>query len=122
MNCSTLHDSGQRRAAASDGTCDLMFKDFEASDEVLIRTKNSTYHFSIDNPAERRGRLAGGRLGDAARQAVLIESFVDEGGGMWGDVSGLKVGARALFYLQTPAGIERVVTSEITGLSVVKGN
>jgi hypothetical protein len=103
-------------------TDDIMFNEFETSDKVLIRTRNSVYRFSIDDPKGRQGRLAGGRFGDDPRQAVLVESMVEEGGGMWGDVSGLKVGARALFFLQSPAGIERVVTSEILGLTVLKGN
>jgi hypothetical protein len=99
-----------------------MFEEFEASDKVIIRTKNSLYRFSIDNPAQRQGVLTGGRLGDNPRQAMLIESLVECEGRIWNDVLGLKVGGRALFYLQSPAGLERVVTSEITSLTVEKQN
>jgi hypothetical protein len=122
MECGVLYDSGGYGTSCFNMTDDIMFNEFESSDKVIIKTKNSLYRFSIENPSERQGVLTGGKFGDSPRRAVLIESLVESGGGVWSDMMGLKVGARALFYLQSPTGLERVVTSEITELTVVKKN
>jgi hypothetical protein len=72
------------------------------------------------DPVKHRGMLSGGSLGEEPREAVLIESQSKDEDGAMRDFRGLKIGARALFYLSSGCGIERVTTSVISGLTLVK--
>jgi hypothetical protein len=89
------------------------------SDQILIRTQNSEYRFSIVDPVERRGTLSGGFLGDQSRDAVLVGTLSDNDNSTSLDnvSNGLKTGRRALFYLTAKNGIERLITSIITGIT-----
>ncbi len=89
------------------------------SDQILIRTQNSEYRFSIVDPVERKGTLSGGFLGDQSRDAVLVGTLSDnDNSNSLDNVSnGLKTGRRALFYLSAKNGIERLITSIITGIT-----
>jgi hypothetical protein len=87
------------------------------SEQLLIRTQNSEYHFSIVDASERRGTLSGGSLGEQKREAVLVGSLSDNNGSFGNVSTGLKTGKRALFYLTARNGIERLITSIITGVS-----
>ena len=95
---------------------DITFKDISPSDQIMIRTQNSEYRFSVLNPGERRGTLTGGSLGDQRRDAVLVGMLPDPEYSLASDSSGLKTGSRALFYLTARNGVERLITSVITGL------
>jgi hypothetical protein len=94
-------------------------KDIDPSDQILIRTQNSEYRFSIVDPAERRGTLSGGFLGNQSRDAVLIGTLSETNSSNSLDnvSNGLKTGRRALFYLTAKNGIERLITSIITGIT-----
>jgi hypothetical protein len=92
---------------------EMGFNNMSDSDRIVIRTQNSEYQFSITDPAERRGVLSGGSLGTQQRDAVLVGTL----GGtnqLSADVTGLKTGRRALFYLKAKHGVERLITSIIT--------
>lgn len=91
-----------------------------ADDRVVIRTKNSSYNFLVINPAHRQGMLSGGKLGDSPRSAVLIECLSDDKENTAAGPRVLKPGSRALFYLMSARGIERVVTSVIIEVEVAK--
>jgi hypothetical protein len=95
---------------------DITFKDMSPSDQIMIRTQNSEYRFSVLNPDERRGTLTGGSLGDQRRDAVLVGMVPEPEFGFASNPSGLKTGSRALFYLSARNGVERLITSVITGL------
>lgn len=98
---------------------DMTMKDIMPSDQILIRTQNSEYRFSVTDPIERKGTLSGGTLGDNSRDAVLIGTL-SEGNNpnAFDKVSGgLKTGKRALFYLSAKNGVERLITSIITGIT-----
>ena len=98
---------------------DLTLKDISPSDQILIRTQNSVYRFSVVDPVERRGTLSGGSLGDHSRDAVLIGTLSENNNSSPLDnvSNGLKTGRRALFYLTAKNGIERLITSIITGIT-----
>jgi len=98
---------------------DITMKDIGPSDQILIRTQNSEYRFSIVDPNERRGTLSGGSLGDKSRDAVLVGTLSEgNNSNPLENVSGgLKTGRRALFYLTAKNGIERLITSIITGIT-----
>ena len=99
---------------------DITMKEIGPSDQILIRTQNSEYRFSIVDPLERRGTLSGGFLGDQSRDAVLVGTLSENNSSTdsLDNVSnGLKTGRRALFYLTAKNGIERLITSIITGIT-----
>ena len=98
---------------------DITMKEIGPSDQILIRTQNSEYRFSIVDPIERRGTLSGGFLGDQSRDAVLVGTLSESNSSNSIDnvSNGLKTGRRALFYLTAKNGIERLITSIITGIT-----
>src|SRR2546427_4740354 len=47
----------------------IAFEDVEETDNIVIQTQNSTYHFSVVDPLQRRVMLCGGSLGEDSREA-----------------------------------------------------
>jgi hypothetical protein len=90
------------------------FENIREADELLIRTANSEYRFSVIDPVERKGILSGGSLGEQARESVLLGSLDAADKSLACDTKGIKAGCRALFYLKAKTGIERLITSVIT--------
>ncbi|HVF88963.1 MAG TPA: hypothetical protein VNH22_02775 [Blastocatellia bacterium] len=90
------------------------------SDRISIKTENSLYYFSVLEPEQRKGILTGGTLGNQQREAVLMSSL--EGSGREGTnaFTVLKTGARALFFMTAKNGFERLITSVITQISLLK--
>jgi hypothetical protein len=99
---------------------EITLEGINSSDQLLIKTQNSEYRFSVVDPSERKGTLSGGSLGEQKREAVLVGSLSDNNGSFSNISAGLKTGKRALFYLTARNGIERLITSIITGIS--RGN
>jgi hypothetical protein len=64
--------------------------------------------------------LTGGLLGNSTRDAVLIESIAVEGDAKLECSSGLRTGARILLYLSSPRGAERMATSVVEELVVIR--
>ncbi|HXG95010.1 MAG TPA: hypothetical protein VNN73_21905 [Blastocatellia bacterium] len=95
---------------------EMELKNISEEDQILIRTQNSEYRFSVTDPEERRGLLSGGSLGDRQRDAVLV-GMLGITDGLKSDISSLKTGGRALFYLKSNYGVERLITSVITGIA-----
>ncbi len=123
MHCEASLDSGPLPSHWRDTNCAITFDDVEVNDKVLIRTRNSEYRFSVIDPLNHKGMLSGGNLGEEPREAFLIDSLAKGEDGVQRNVRGLKTGARALFYLSSGSsghGIERVTTSKISGLTLVK--
>ncbi|MFY9555595.1 MAG: hypothetical protein WAV47_12855 [Blastocatellia bacterium] len=98
----------------------ITFDDIRPNDRIVIRTKNSEYRFSVIDPGSHRGMLSGGSLGEEPREAILIESMSKGDDGALQDFHGLKTGGRALFYLSSGRSVERVKTSKIDTLVLVK--
>lgn len=92
------------------------FKNSSDGEQILIRTQNSEYRFSVIDPVERRGTLSGGSLGNQKRDAVLVGTLADNNR-VSNDSLELKTGRRALFFLQARHGVERLITSEITDVT-----
>jgi len=90
-------------------------QEIKDKEQILIRTQNSEYRFSMTDPAERRGSLSGGSLGNHVRDAVLVGSLANNNN-LPSDSLELKVGRRALFFLKARYGVERLVTSIITDI------
>jgi hypothetical protein len=120
MQCETSRDSGSHDSLRGDLDAAITFDDVAADDKVLIRTRNSEYRFSVIDPLHCKGMLSGGTLGDEPREAFLIESRSNGEDGDRGEFRGLKTGAHALFYLSSGRAIQRVTTSRISGLTLVK--
>ena len=120
MNFETSTNSGPVRPSGVDVNSAITFDEIKANDKVLIRTRNSEYRFSVIDPANHKGMLTGGTVGDEPREAFLIESLGRGEDGGLKDFRGLKTGARALFYLSSAGHIERVTTSKIDSLVLVK--
>jgi hypothetical protein len=122
MNCDSSFDSGQQEKLFFNSMAgSIALDNLSADDRLIIRTKNSSYKFSVINPGQRQGMLSGGRLGDNPRSAVLIECLADDAESEAVSARVLKVGSRALFYLMSARGVERVITSAITDIEVTRG-
>ena len=91
-----------------------------SKDKVLIKTANSLYRFSVTDAALRQGGLSGGTLGDDTRSAILVVSIREGADGHVNETPGLKVGARAVFYLVSHTGMERIITSVVTDLTLIR--
>jgi hypothetical protein len=120
MYCEPSLDSTPRHSQSCDLGSAIAFDDIKPNDRILIRTRNSEYRFSVIDPTNHKGMLSGGTLGEEPREAFLIESHTKGEDGVRRNIRGLKTGARALFYLSSDRGIERVTTSKISGLTLVK--
>lgn len=120
MHCETSFDSAPHHSPCCDLDAAITFDDIKADDKVVIKTRNSEYRFSVIDPLNHKGMLSGGTLGEEPREAFLIESRSKGEDGALRDFRGLKTGARALFYLSSGRAIERVTTSKISRLTLVK--
>ena len=115
-----VFDSGEWTNIPGDAQMSIDFDDLKPRDKVVIRTRNSTYRFLITDPAKRQGVLTGGSLGNNTRNAVLIESFAAEDERRLESSYCLKTGSRILFYLSSARGVERMATSIIQELVVIR--
>jgi hypothetical protein len=100
---------------------EVSYESLDVNDEILIQTANSQYRFSVLDPAHYRGRLSGGSLGHQSYDVTFAGSVLEEMGRDLSEVSKLRTNTRALFYLESPTGLKRMVTSRITSLFVLKG-
>jgi hypothetical protein len=120
MHCDISTDSDSLSSPLFDFESAITFDDIHTDDKVVIRTQNSEYRFSVIDPQNHKGMLSGGSLGDHPREAFLVESLGKSDSGSLQDFRGLKKGSRALFYLSSGHRIERVTTSKISGLTVIR--
>ncbi len=120
MHSGTSIDSGPVRSFSRDFGTAISFGDMRPNDRIVIKTRNSEYQFSVCDPGNHKGMLSGGKLGAEPREAFLIESLSRDEYGVVRDFDGLETGGQALFYLSSGHRIERVTTSKISGLTLVK--
>jgi hypothetical protein len=121
MMCGFLNECEVEEAGNRDSGR-LALDHLTRNDRVLIKTSNSVYRFEFADPALRQGVLTGGTLNDAARGAILIGSVIEGADGRVSEITGLKVGARAVFYLASPAGMERLITSVVVNITLIRGD
>lgn len=100
----------------------IEFEDIRTSEEILIQTQNSCYRFCITDGDQRHGYLSGGSLGCRRQRAILLGTIFKQGVSYSTDPKGLKTDARALFYIETEAGMKHLVTSPIIKLTQIKSN
>lgn len=120
MHTESQMDSGPLHSFGRDPGSAITFDDMRPNDKIVIKTRNSEYQFFVSDPVNHKGMLSGGALGENPREAFLVESLSSEDGGVIQDFGGLKTGGRALFYLSSGPRVERVTTSKISGLTLVK--
>jgi hypothetical protein len=87
----------------------------ESNSCMLIQTVRSIYLFLGSTPADPRGQLVGGKLGEAPVSAFLIGG-ISTSNAETEDPTALTTGARAVFHIQTTGGCKRIVTSPILKL------
>ena len=90
------------------------------NDRVLIKTDNSLYQFLVTDSTLRQGKLSGGSLGENSRTAILVVSICEGTDGQVSETPGLRVGARAVFYIVSAAGMERLITSTVIEITLVR--
>jgi hypothetical protein len=77
-------------------------------DQLLIETEQSTYIFTVSDPAILWGRLTGGILGNCLLPAYLVKASSTE--------ELITVGNKVHFVFESGNHIERLVTSKVTKL------
>ena len=122
MMCSFSNECEDQQDAVNNDSGRLSLDNMIRNDRLVIKTNNSTYRFVFADPALRQGVLSGGALKGAPRSAILIGSTLEGADGRMSETPGLKVGARAIFYLVSSAGMERLITSAVINLTLIKGD
>src|SRR5262245_60007217 len=97
----------------------ISLKDLKQMDEISIRTQNSVYRFCVIDPAQCRGLLSGGLLGEAQHEACLSSEAA--GDDTQREFSArLEIGRCASFYIYVRDRLRRLNTSEILDVSLIK--
>ncbi len=120
MQCSSGIESGSHPIFNRDIAGHIAFDSLMPNDRVIIETANSVYRFIVTDPSSRLGRLTGGAVGIRQVDAYLIESAGERGKENTSDLSGIRTGRRVLIYIEKPTGIERLITSPTTRLTLVR--
>ena len=97
----------------------VVIADLEPRDALVMETGRSVYTFTITDRANRRGMLVGGNVSQP-REAVFSGSLQD-GREMW--EGGVRVGARATFFLVVPndlSGFSQVITSPLLRIRLIR--
>ncbi|HYP30050.1 MAG TPA: hypothetical protein VE262_25320 [Blastocatellia bacterium] len=94
----------------------------DPSDRIVIETRNSLYQFSVMDANQRRGVLSGGPLSEGIRDAVLMGTLSSESGSFKVNHLSLRTNARAFFFIKSSDGVERLITSAITSLTLIKSD
>ena len=103
-------------------TSEICLDNVDPSDRIVIETRNSLYQFSVRDASQRSGVLSGGPLSEDIRDAVLMGTLSSDGGGFKVNHLSLKTNARAFFYIKSSRGVERLITSAIISLSLIKSD
>jgi hypothetical protein len=87
----------------------------ESNSCTLIQTVRSIYLFLGSTPADPRGLLVGGKLGESPISAFLVGGIATTNSETQHPTA-LTTGARAVFHIHTNGGCKRIVTSPIVKL------
>jgi hypothetical protein len=100
----------------------LALSDLKATDRLRLETKNHRYEFELVDPAEKRGLLSGGTVGDKPREAVLVGSMAKNTSGFDCDKLIVRMGDRVLFGIITDDKLQSFFTSGVRRLTVIRGS
>jgi hypothetical protein len=103
-------------------TDEIAFNGLSAADEIAIHTINSRYRFLLIDPAEKRGLLSGGLLGDRQREAILVGTLASKTRAFAIDSPVMKVGDRVLFCLIDGNEAENFFTTVIQQLAHIRAS
>lgn len=95
------------------------FEDVSANDELLIRTENSKYRFSVIDAAQKCGTLSGGSLGDPLCNVVLLGGVIKTDSSST-IIQALRTESRAFFSICMRGGLKQLLTSAIIELVHIK--
>jgi hypothetical protein len=101
-----------------DRITELNFREIETGQTIEIETLNSSYRFSLIDPASGKGLLSGGAVGEGRHTAFLTGAIGDDRDAI--DSRRLSTGERALFYLETRQGTKSLRLSKIVRLSLIE--
>ena len=96
---------------------EICFRELRPTDNIRIRTANSTYTFVVIDAKDRTGLLFGCRYHPSPVPAMLIGAEDLTYGDSSFDDNRLRRGARAIFFTGSQRNPSRLVTSEIICLS-----
>ncbi|MGA9773738.1 MAG: hypothetical protein WBV94_32205 [Blastocatellia bacterium] len=111
-----------RRDAGNNDSGRLSLDNISNNDMIEIKTGNNIYRFVFADASLRQGMLSGGVLNDRPRSAILIGSIIEGADVEVSESSGLQVGGRAVFYILSSAGMERLITSVVISLTLIKSD
>lgn len=83
---------------------------------TLIQTVNSFYLFLLTDPAERRGLLVGGALGEGPASAVVLGAIWQSGGPRLHQ-SDMNAGLRAVFLVESAGRWKHLITSRVVSFA-----
>ena len=105
----------------ADTVTEIDLADVDPADRIVIETRNSLYQFSVMDANQRCGILSGGQFTEEIRDAILMGALSAEGGFNVDHLS-LRTATRAFFYIKSSRGVERLITSPIISLMLIKGD
>lgn len=105
----------------SDDAMNIEVTKLNPQDEIIIRTKDGEYRFAVTDSELSRGFLTGGVLGSRHRDGFLAGVILPETLTISNSKT-LETGARAIFYLDSKRGVDRLITSMITELAIAAGS
>jgi|SRR6185503_10286776 len=89
-------------------------------DRVSVQTQRSRYQFSVLDASTQRGTLTGGALGNQILEVFLCGTISEDRTDS--DSSELKTGSRAIFFIDLKHEAQRLITSPITDIAIVRGD
>ena len=89
-------------------------------DRVSVQTQRSRYEFSVLDASTQRGTLTGGALGNQILEVFLCGTISKDRTDS--DSRKLKTGGRAVFFIDQKHKAQRLVTSPITDIAIVRGD
>jgi hypothetical protein len=96
---------------------EMILEGLQPRQTCILQTANSTYLFSVIDPPNGIGRLSGGMFGNRPATVSFLSSVSAQEDYQAEDPSKVKVGSRAVFIYQSPAGLNHFITSPIIKLS-----
>ena len=106
----------------TDTVREIRLDNIDPADRIVIETRNSLYQFSVMDANQRCGVLSGGPLSEETCDAILMGALSTGSGGLKVDHLSLKNDARAFFYIKSSKGVERLITSAIISLMLIKSD
>jgi hypothetical protein len=110
----------QQSSAAELAIKAINLNEIQVNDQFLLRTQNSLYRFLVTTSGTVKGRLLRGEQLISAAEVLLIGSSDAQNSNPLLRSQTLQVGTRAVFQVTEGDNKQRLLTSTITKLSMVK--